>query len=86
MGRLCSASWRMARVFAVMAGANFVIRVSRYNFTKWPGLSPGIGCCKWALVRSRNKHYGFVLVAGANAKSVTNNLPILKCYKQSCLL
>jgi hypothetical protein len=26
----------MARVFAVMAGANWVIRVSRYTVDKWP--------------------------------------------------
>jgi hypothetical protein len=67
----------MARVFAVMAGANLVIRVSRYNFTKWSSLSPGIGCCKWALARSRYKHSEAVLGAGAKAKTVTNNLPLL---------
>jgi hypothetical protein len=67
----------MARVFAVMAGAYWVRRVSRYKFTKWPSFSPGIGCGKWPLARSRYKHYGFVLAAGANAKSVTSNLPLL---------
>jgi hypothetical protein len=58
----------MARVFAVMAGVNWVIRVSRYKFSKWPSLSPGIGCCKWALARSRYEHYEFVLVAGAKVE------------------
>ena len=53
----------MARVFAVMAEVSLVIRVSRYKFTKWPSLCPGIGCCKWAMARSRYKHYGFVLGA-----------------------
>jgi hypothetical protein len=60
-----------------MAGANWVIRVSQYKAAKWPSLSPGIGCSKRAMVRSRYKHYGFVLVAGTKAKTVTNNLPLL---------
>ena len=30
-----------ARVFAVMAGVNLVIRVSWYKFYKWPGIDPG---------------------------------------------
>jgi hypothetical protein len=32
----------MARVFAVMAGANWIIRVSRYTVDKWPGSC--LGC------------------------------------------
>jgi hypothetical protein len=56
-------------------GAHFLL--SWYKFTKWPSHSPGIGCCKWSLARSRYKHYGFVLGAGTIAKTVTNNLPLL---------
>jgi hypothetical protein len=61
----------MARVFAVMAGAVWSIRVSRYKVAKQQSLSPEIVCRKWALARSRFKHYEFVLVAGTIAKTVT---------------
>jgi hypothetical protein len=67
----------MARVFAIMAGVVWGIRVSRYKVTKWPSHSPGIGCGKRAMARSRYKHYGFVLGAGTIAKTVTNNFPLL---------
>jgi hypothetical protein len=61
------------------AGYKFygALRVSRYKFDRSSEFIPGykVGGGHWC-DRGIN-HYEFVLVAGAKAKSVTNNLPIL---------
>jgi hypothetical protein len=91
----------MARVFAVMARANWVIRVSRYKFERrhksvsvtnlesghWRSVAKFNRSQKLIMVQDFdyvqmrvsgfNSDNEFVLHAGAKAKSVTNNLPLL---------
>jgi hypothetical protein len=43
--------------------------VSRYKFAKWMEISPGTVCFKWPLVRSRYKHYVYVLRAETVCKN-----------------
>jgi hypothetical protein len=64
-------------LFAVRVQVLLVIRVSLYKYDRSREFIPGnkFGGGLW---RGRGiSHYKFVLGAGAKAKSVTNNLPIL---------
>jgi hypothetical protein len=53
--------------------------VSRYKIVSEPEISQGAGFSLRADARVRvQRHYEFVLGAGAKAKTVTSNLPIVR--------
>jgi len=61
------------RIFIGSTGA-----VSRYNLSRSQKfVTVQVFNCRQMRVSGCNNHYKFILVAGAKAKSVTNNLPIL---------